>query len=192
MKRPLNLFLLLTFVTSWLIWAFLWLSGWYQNQVVSLIMTGIAMWSPALAAIITQKQYKMSWVYSFRLGLKNHLKTYAMMWFGLPLLIILGMVLYFLVFSGDFDTTLSSLRQLAGEGANLPPIQILVLLTLFSLFTSAPVINGFLALGEELGWRGFLYPLLKKEFGQRKADLVTGLIWVCGTCLFCSWDTIMV
>ncbi|MGT2784351.1 hypothetical protein [Streptococcus merionis] len=71
-KKPLTLFLLLTFVTSWLIWAILWLSGWYQNQVMYLIMTGIAMWSPALGAIITQKQYKMSWVYSFRLGLKNH------------------------------------------------------------------------------------------------------------------------
>jgi uncharacterized protein len=33
------------------------------------------------------------------------------------------------------------------------------------------------ALGEELGWRGFLLPLLTERLGFRPAALVTGLIW---------------
>lgn len=176
-KKPIYLFLTITFISSWLIWSLLWLTGWYQDRATYLVMTGIAMWSPAAGAIVTCRLCKIPWSYSFGLGLKDHWKSYLSMWFGLPFLIFIGIGLYFLVFSGDFDITLSSLRQLAGEGARIPLIEVLVAVTLFSILTFAPIINSPLALGEELGWRGFLYPLLKKEFGQRKADLLTGMIW---------------
>ena len=35
----------------------------------------------------------------------------------------------------------------------------------------------FVALGEEVGWRGALYPYLKKKFGDTKGRIVGGAIW---------------
>ena len=35
----------------------------------------------------------------------------------------------------------------------------------------------FVALGEEIGWRGFLYPQLKEKFGRKKGWLLGGAIW---------------
>ena len=34
-----------------------------------------------------------------------------------------------------------------------------------------------MALGEEIGWRGFLYPQLKARFGRRRGWLLGGVIW---------------
>jgi membrane protease YdiL (CAAX protease family) len=43
-------------------------------------------------------------------------------------------------------------------------------------FTLAPFINVLFALGEELGWRGFLFPQLT-PLGQWKAMLISGIVW---------------
>jgi membrane protease YdiL (CAAX protease family) len=32
-------------------------------------------------------------------------------------------------------------------------------------------------LGEELGWRGFLYPILKSSYGWMGGALIVGVIW---------------
>ncbi|WP_336251118.1 CPBP family intramembrane glutamic endopeptidase, partial [Stomatohabitans albus] len=41
----------------------------------------------------------------------------------------------------------------------------------------APIINALPALGEELGWRGVLYPALAERIRPRYAHLVMGTIW---------------
>ena len=43
--------------------------------------------------------------------------------------------------------------------------------------TYAPLINTVVALGEELGWRGFLYPQLNARFGRKTSRLLGGVIW---------------
>lgn len=35
------------------------------------------------------------------------------------------------------------------------------------------------ALGEELGWRGFLYPVMERVLGRKRAVLYGGMIWAC-------------
>ncbi|RKD30840.1 CPBP family intramembrane glutamic endopeptidase [Lacrimispora algidixylanolytica] len=35
----------------------------------------------------------------------------------------------------------------------------------------------FSALGEEYGWRGYLLPNLTKQYGKKKAVVITGLVW---------------
>ena len=37
----------------------------------------------------------------------------------------------------------------------------------------------FFALGEEIGWRGAMYPYLKEKFGITKGRIVGGAIWGC-------------
>ena len=43
--------------------------------------------------------------------------------------------------------------------------------------TYGPFINMFVALGEEVGWRGAMYPYLKEKFGVTKGRIVGGTIW---------------
>ncbi|MED5018710.1 type II CAAX endopeptidase family protein [Paenibacillus chibensis] len=39
------------------------------------------------------------------------------------------------------------------------------------------VVNLFVVLGEEYGWRGFLLPVLVKQYGRLKATFIVGLVW---------------
>lgn len=50
-------------------------------------------------------------------------------------------------------------------------------MTVIGAVTYAPVLNMFLALGEETGWRGYLYPWLKTRFGKTGGRLLGGVIW---------------
>ena len=43
--------------------------------------------------------------------------------------------------------------------------------------TLAPVINMFAALGEEAGWRGYMMPRLKEQFGLLNSRLLGGFVW---------------
>jgi membrane protease YdiL (CAAX protease family) len=58
----------------------------------------------------------------------------------------------------------------------VPAVEIVVLAQVASALTFAPFINMLFALGEELGWRGFLLPRLI-PLGQWKAMLLSGAIW---------------
>ncbi len=62
-------------------------------------------------------------------------------------------------------------------GIKLPiPASRMILLVSFATFIGAPVLNMIPALGEEIGWRGFLLPNLE-PLGRRKAALLSGMIW---------------
>lgn len=54
----------------------------------------------------------------------------------------------------------------------LPPLWLLFILSLFS----GAAINGVLTLSEELGWRGYLWTVLRRG-GFWMASLATGLLW---------------
>jgi membrane protease YdiL (CAAX protease family) len=60
-------------------------------------------------------------------------------------------------------------------GPTLPLTLIIGLQALFAL-TLAPLFNTLFALGEELGWRGYLLPTLM-PLGQGRAILLSGVIW---------------
>lgn len=49
--------------------------------------------------------------------------------------------------------------------------------TLLSGYLAALTINAVFALGEEIGWRGYLYTLLWQRLGPVKATLVVGAAW---------------
>ena len=98
---------------------------------------------------------------------------------------IIGAALFFLVFPDYLDLSGSYLQSSLPEGVNLLDILeqnglsygIYVAISFVSSITYAPVINMFLAVGEEVGWRGFLYPELNKSMGKIPTWLLGGLIW---------------
>ena len=102
--------------------------------------------------------------------------------FGIPLIIIAGAFLAAAL--GLFATDLTYFSgfaaqlRLSGGGAALEDasVQQLVALQLLSLPVAAIIPNSLLALGEELGWRGWLLPSLL-PLGTWPALLLTGALW---------------
>ena len=67
-----------------------------------------------------------------------------------------------------------ALEQFEAQGITIP---MYLLITSVQAVTIAPFMNMFVALGEEVGWRGTLYPYLKEKFGVTKGRIVGGTIW---------------
>jgi membrane protease YdiL (CAAX protease family) len=138
-----------------------------------LYVTG-AMWSPALAAFATKRIFgesvrELPWQWGSA--------RYA--WLGYAIPIVYALPVYAIVWMsglGAFD--MSILPKTAAEFGwqNSPPA---VTLTLFILITATLGLVGKLsrALGEEIGWRGFLVPELAKVVPFPMVALISGLMW---------------
>ena len=181
-KRGLAWFLGLTFSISWLIMAAIWLTGGPSDT--GAVYTGVivAMWIPGLCALlvsryVTRETSLGSGVRQIRVG-RYHLWAWL-----LPVLFALSStILTPLLRAGDLDLSVTPVRvaieeAAAQEGsAAVPSLQTVLAVQLaFSLF-GAPLIGLFVALGEELGWRGYLLRKLL-PLGQWNALLLSGAIW---------------
>jgi uncharacterized protein len=76
----------------------------------------------------------------------------------------------------DLNFTMIRESMASTAGGDSIPAEMIITIQVFLAFTLAPFINVLFALGEELGWRGFLLPHLM-PLGQWKAILVSGIIW---------------
>ena len=56
-------------------------------------------------------------------------------------------------------------------------IQTYAIISTVSAITYAPFVNMLFAVGEEAGWRGTMYPILKDRFGIIRGRLLGGAIW---------------
>jgi uncharacterized protein len=171
--RTMGLFLILTVVFSSIFYAFIIATGHVGggNGVYELGL----MWSPALAALLTCRlkglslqslgwswgTWRWQWL-AFAIPLGYTALAYAIVW-------ILGY--------GGFpdpkfiESTRSSLGWTGAPDAA-------VLIGYFLLIGSAGMaLSMAFALGEEIGWRGFLSPALTTRFGFRTGALLTGAIW---------------
>ena len=143
--------------------------------VGQLVMAAM-MFVPTLGVVLAGGKLKgLGWDPRFRQNLRPILHA----WFLPAVLTALGAGLFFLIFPGRFDLSGSLLgpellAQLEAQGLSYP---LYILISAVASVTYAPLINTFVALGEEIGWRGFLYPQLKARFGRRKGLVLGGVIW---------------
>ena len=177
-KKALAVFLGLTFGLTISLTVIARLAGFTlfdTPSMVSAIIVLVAMFAPAISAIITQK-------FVLRLPLKGlglkfgpwrmYLKTYGL----IILLFTINYVITWLFFLKP-DFTLTSFLNQFNISVALPlsaPIMILLLSLL--TFIVAPIANLIPSLGEEIGWRGFLLPTLE-PLGKTRAAVLSGLIW---------------
>ncbi len=148
-------------------------------QIGQMIIAAI-MFIPTLGVLFSGAGLRdMGW----KLQLRKNIKSILIAWFAPAVLTVIGAALYFLLFPGHFDLTgkamaasggAETLAQLEAQGISYP---MYVLISVISAVTYAPLINVIPALGEEIGWRGFLYPQLRARFGRQKGWILGGAIW---------------
>lgn len=164
--------------------------GWIRNiygatdvktNLIAQVATSSVMLIPAAAVLITRlvtkEGFGNAWIAA---KLKGNLKYYLLAWFGPAVLIVIGALVYFLIFPGEYDTEMSNaVRIYAEQGIQLTPAQIrtAALSQLITAVIIAPVMNCITCFGEEWGWRGYLVPKLSEKFSFLPTVLISGVIW---------------
>jgi len=92
-----------------------------------------------------------------------------------PILTIVSSVATIFLGIGGFDPNSTRMNDMRPASGALKPTLIIAAQTGAAL-TIGPLFNTFFAMGEELGWRGFLLPELL-PLGQWKAILISNIIW---------------
>lgn len=171
---------------AWLIALPLWLDGGLANPLAVLLLPAI-MFTPGIAALVVVFLVQRPRPASIAeyLGLWPLRPFKRTIWmtvagiFGSALLVILGVFLAAALGIVQLDlVTFSGFAQVlqASSPAELPvPVGLIVLLQLLTVPVAA-IFNGIFALGEEIGWRGWLLPSLR-PLGTWPALLISGAVW---------------
>jgi membrane protease YdiL (CAAX protease family) len=143
----------------------------------------LAMFSPALANVLTRWITKDSSKESYlKVNLKQNKRYLLIAWFGAPVLLLLGTVIYFVLFPSYFDRSFSGMSKILAQAAQqtgkvipLSP-QLFLAVQIIQAIVLAPIINSIATFGEEFGWRAYLLEKFM-PLGGRKALLIMGVIW---------------
>jgi len=185
-KKKVIKFVVITLLISWTIQIIVSLymvnNPGMTGTMAFQVGLAVCMFIPLIAALISKANFKsMGWKPKF----KGNLGWLFFAAYGMIPLVIAGAALFFLMFPDFFDTTGSYLfAQSEAAGVDLAAelersgmsYQTYVL-TGLPMFLLAPFFNISTAIGEEAGWRGFLYPELNKKFGRASTWLIGGIIW---------------
>jgi len=180
-KKALTWFLVITFAVSWPLFLIPLLLRDLDPTTAQLATQGLwalAMWGPGIAAILTTLVVQKKPFRSLNLNRLGPKRYYLWAWFLPPVLSIVAglLTLFFGIAKLDLNFTMIRDAMASAAGGGSVPAGLIVVIQIAFAFLLAPFINVIFALGEELGWRGFLLPNLM-PLGQRKAILVSGLIW---------------
>ena len=178
-KKQVIRYLLWTFAVAYII-QFLSAPLYSLNRMAGQLVLAAMMFVPTLGVFLSGAGISgMGW----KPQIRKNIRVILAAWFGPLILTAAGALIYFLLFPRHFDLSGGYLKVLAGEdaleqmkaqGLSYP---LYIIVNVISSITYAPLINMFAALGEEIGWRGFLYPQLEAGFGRRKGWLLGGFIW---------------
>lgn len=172
-RSRIGLFILLTLMLSAVFYGLILVTGHVGagNGVYELGL----MWSPALAALLT---CKLSGLPLKALGWNWGASTWMWRAFAIPLLYtaIAYAVIWLLGF-GEFPDAKFVVDTRASLGWTSAPDAVVVAGYFLLIASAGMVLSLAFALGEEIGWRGFLSPHMTQALGFRTGAILTGLIW---------------
>ena len=169
--KKVKWFLIFTFTSSYILQ---FIAG--ENELRE--MAPLIMFTPLIYCFLVGADVKeMGWIPK----IEGNIKPFLIAWFSPIVLDIAGAVLFFVVFPDRFDGTAESwainypeeYQMIIEEYGSFGRY---VLEQIIKMIMEA-FIGMITAIGEEAGWRGFLYPQLKKGFGKIKALIIGGIIW---------------
>jgi membrane protease YdiL (CAAX protease family) len=150
---------------------------WTEAPLAS-VMTTLAMFSPAVANIVTRAITGEGWTNTYlRPNFRRGWPFYLAALFLPALAILGGGAIYYLLFPGKFDPSMTFAREEMGMiavGGATNPWAFITIQTVCNIAVS--LFNIYLNFGEEFGWRAYLQQKLM-PLGPRKAVLLVGVIW---------------
>ena len=175
-------YLLVAFGVAWIIGGI----GCYDSNIGNMAgrmsfnnSLALCMFVPMLAALFAKADIKgMGW--NPKLG-KNW-KYIVFAWLAPTIFQIIGAALFFMVFPEDFSPYEAFQRFMPDDEfeefqRNGSHYAAFILNDIFDSLTSSHLLTAtILALGEEIGWRGFMYPELKAGYGRTKGLIIGGVI----------------
>ena len=180
-RKALVSFIVITFGIAWTLFLLplaVPTSDVQTRQLVTLGLWSAAMWAPGLAALIVTRFVLGRPLRTLGLGRLGPKRYYLWAWLLPPLLALLAAGSTVLLGLGQIDPNLTLIRQSLANAPNTGGLNpwLIVGMQIVAALTLAPLINTVFALGEELGWRGFLLPELL-PLGQARAITLSGIIW---------------
>ena len=173
-STPLFLFLGLVTIFATLSY-FVAFSGGEGNEQGGFLLL---QFSPAFAAIITKLIHQRNLK---GLGWTWGKSRYQLISLVLPFVIaLIGFGLVWILGFGNLVSEPYIAEAQAGIsaqfGINISSNFLLILMVII-LNSTIGLLIGFAAIGEEIGWRGFLVPELFKQMSYTKTSIVSGIIW---------------
>lgn len=186
--RAIVTFIVLAFALVWVVALPLWLGDGLATPLATLLLP-VLMYTPAVALLIVlfamrpiPKGQRLRF-----LGIWPLRPAKQVIWlsviglFGSVAVIVAAMLLSAALgwLNADFVGLSGFQQQVAASlppGAPAPSPWLLVGMQLVMVPIAAATINAVAAFGEELGWRGFLVPALRR-YGTWPALLISGAIW---------------
>jgi membrane protease YdiL (CAAX protease family) len=176
-NRPIFTFLTITFALS-AIFYFLIFNAVKPSRSVGLCVLGL-MWCPGIAAFLTslilgRKISELGWKWGkTKYQLQSYLIPFVYTFIAYIIIWSLGWgSFYTKTFVFEISTTFGLAQLTPGL---IFPLCIVLMATLGMLE------SGISALGEEIGWRGYLVPELFEKFNFATTSLLSGFFGHCGT-----------
>ncbi len=173
---------------AWLVALPLWLGGGLAGPLAGLVLP-VMMYTPAVAVLFVMlvmrpvprgRRLRFLGMWPLRpvkrviwMSVVGLFGTIAVVVLSLAIAALCGWIGLDLVTFSGFEEVLEA--GPAGAAA-LPPLGVLVAAQLLALPVAAVTVNAVAAFGEEIGWRGFLVPALRR-YGTWPALLVSGAVW---------------
>ena len=173
-KKRLCVYLLVTFGVTWIPTILFSVNGGeYNSGAMEFILT-FSMLCPAAAMLvtrfITKEGYSVNGRGFLQLGIDFNKRKWKWYLFAILIPIIyldLGQGLMYLLFPKCFNPEMLEVYGVSEGTLWMYPI----------VGITSTVMLSIGALGEELGWRGYMIPKLEELFGIKKAIIVGGIIW---------------
>ena len=179
-KKRFSVYIIFTFAIGWVLQVVASVFTLQGKMMLFSPILSIAMFAPLLAALIAKADVKnIGW----KPYVKKNFKYYLLCWFMPAVITLSGAALFYIIMPGRLDLSGSYMIAQYGEemaqqlsSAGLTPM-LFVAVTAVQAISYAPLINMLFAAGEEAGWRGVMYPMLKDKYGTSKGRVVGGIIW---------------